>query len=297
MQDKDALQIPYETDVFHIFGVKIFDTNAFWGRVNDCMNDRGYPGVILISTFDPEDGVLAHYEIVSKGISSQGLNLTQMDDYNLHLELPWLASRGDVELAFAIMSTLAGKYSKLEVYLNNNTEHPIALVGGNIEAMMTQRAHNMAYLLEYNFSHDDALSVPGCRREYILDSLDPEANDEDYQTAVGDAFQNFVAIQWLFEDCETSGVANVKSPDGEEFRMRFLANVADTFVGTCQKISLSSSDGKVLKLVDIADFCKVMEGNKYFVPVDRMQFVMKKMPKKQWDMLVNSFEGPNFASK
>ena len=155
----------------------------------------------------------------------------------------------------------------------------------------------MAYLLEYNFSHDGALGVPGCRRGYILASLDPEANDEEYQTAVGDAFQNFVAIQWLFEDCETSGLANVKSPDGEEFRMRFLANVADTFVGTCQKISLSSSDGKVLKLVDIADFCKVMEGNKYFVPVDRMQFVMKKMPKKQWDMLVRVIKGQEYSKK
>lgn len=297
MAKKDAPQIPYETDVFHIFGAKKFDSNAFWGRVNDRMNERGYPGVILISKFDPSDGILAGYEIVSKGISSQGLHLTQMDDYNLHLELPWLASWGDVELAFAIMQTLADKYSKLEIYLNNNTEHPIALVDGNIEAMMTQRAHNMAYLLEYNFSHDEALGVPGCRREYILDSLDPEAGDEEYQKAVGDAFQNFVAIQWLFEDCHTAGHANVTAPDGEEFHMRFITNDDETFVGCCQKLSLSSTDGKVLKLVDIADFCKVMEDSEYFVAVDRMQFVLKKMPAKEWDKLVNSFAGPNYAEK
>ena len=106
-----------------------------------------------------------------------------------------------------------------------------------------------------------------------------------------------MAIQWLFEDCETSGLANVKSPDGEEFQMRFLANVADTFVGCCQKISLTPSDESYTKLVDIADFCKAMEGNKYFVPVDRMQFVMKKMPKKQWDMLVKMIKGQEFAKK
>jgi|GEM_PF-6351562 len=297
MEKNNAPQIPYETDVFHIFGAKKFDTNVFWDRVGKRMEEKGYPGYILISTFDPEEGVLAHYEILAKGLSSQGLHLTQMDDYNLHLELPWLASWGDVELAFAIMQTLAAKYSKLAVYLNNNIDHPIALVDGNIEALMSNRAHNMAYLLEYNFTHEDALGVPGCRREYILDSLDPNATDKEYQKAVSHAFQNFVAIQWMFEDCQNAGLANVKSPDGNEFQLRFLTNIDDTFVGCCQKLSLSSTENTTVKMIDIADFCNKMEGSEYFVAVDRMQFVLKKMPDAEWDKLVESIPGRNYADK
>ena len=297
MAKKKGPQIPYDTDVFHIFGAKKFDTDAFWDRVGKRLEERGYPANIQINTFDSEEGIKEHYEIVLKGESSQGLHLYQMDNFNLHMELPWLASWGDVELAFAMMQTLEAKYKILEVYLNDNTEQPIALVEGNMEAMMTQRAHNMAYMLEYNFTHDDALGAPGCRREYILDSLDPKATDEEWQKAVSEAFQNFVAIQWVFEDCHTSGLANVKSPDGEEFQMRFLANTEDTFVGCCQKLSLTPTDESYVKLVDILDFCNAMADNKYFVPIDRMQFVMKKMPAKQWDMLVKVIKGQEYPKK
>ena len=297
MDKQNAPQIPYETDVFHIFGAKKFDTNVFWNRVGKKMEDLGYPGHILISTFDPSEGIIAQYEIIVKGVSSQGLHLTQMDDYNLHLELPWLASWGDVTLAFSIMRTLADKYAHLEVYLNDNIDHPMSLVDDNIEALFTQRVHNMVYLLEYNFTNENALGVPGCRREYILDSLDPNASDEEYQKAVSDAFQNFVAIQWLFEDCQTAGLANVISPDGEEFQLRFLTNIDDTFVGCCQKLSLSSTDSTIVKMVDIAYFCDKMESSEYFIPVDRMQFILKIMPDQEWDNLVRSMPGQNYANK
>lgn len=295
MAKKDAFKIPHETDIFHIFGAKKFDTAAFWGRVNKLMDERDYPGVILISNFDPEDGVLAHYEIVSKGQSSQGLRLTQMDDYNLHLELPWLASWADVELAFAIMQTLEAKYKHIEVYLNDHIEQPIALVDQNIEAMMTKRAHNMASVLEYNFTHNVALGVPGARREYIPDSLDPECDEKEYKEAITDAFENFVAVQWMYEDCTDSGLANVTSPEGEKFQMRFLTNLDDTFVGCCQKLSLRPTDESYMKLVDIADFCEAMEGSEYFEAVDRMQFVLRKMPPKEWDKMVKDLKGQEFS--
>ena len=74
-----------------------------------------------------------------------------------------------------------------------------------------------------------------------------------------------------------------------------LTNEFDTFVPCCQKLSLSTSDGKYTKLVDIADFCKVMEGSKYFIAVDRMQFVLKEMPKKEWDKMVKEMKGEEFS--
>ena len=288
-------KIPYETDVFHIFGAKKFDTNAFWGRVGKRLEEKGYTPNVLLYNSDPSDGFLAHFDVFLKGESSQGIQLHQMDDYSLHLELPWLASWGDVDLAFAIMQTLDEKYTYLEVYLNNNTDEPIALVDENMEAMMSKRAENMAAMLEFNFENDTALGAPGAHREYILDSLDPRASDEDWQKAVADAFQNFVAIQWLFEDCITAGLANVKSPEGEEFQMRILTNKADTFVPCCQKLSLSASDNSLVKLVNIADFCEAMEGSEYFIAVDRMQFVLKEMPKKEWDKMVKEMKGEEFA--
>ena len=288
-------KIPYETDVFHIFGAKKFDTNAFWGRVGKRLEERGYAPNVLIYTSDPSDGFLVQYDVFLKGESSQGIQLHQMDDYSLHLELPWLASWGDVDLAFAIMQALDEKYTYLEVYLNNNTDEPIALVDENLEAMMSKRAENMAAMLEFNFENDTALGAPGTRREYILDSLDPKATDEEWQKAVADAFESFVAIQWLFENCITAEPANADTPDDDKADILVLTNEFDTFVPCCQKLSLSTSDGKCTKLVDIADFCKVMEESKYFIAVDRMQFVLKEMPKKEWDRMVKEMKGEEFA--
>ena len=295
MEKQKEPKIPYETDVFHIFGAKKFDTNAFWERVSKRLEEMGYAPNILIYTSDPTDGFLIHYDVFLKGESSQGIQLHQMDDFSLHLELPWLASWGDADLAFAIMRALDEKYTYLEVYLNNDTEEPIALVDENLEALMSKRAENMAAMLEFNFENDTALGAPGAHREYILDSLDPKATDEEWQKAVADAFQNFVAIQWLFEDCVTAGLANVKSPEGEEFQMRILTNSADTFVPCCQKLSLSASDNSLVKLVNIADFCEAMEGSEYFIAVDRMQFVLREMPKKEWDKMVKEIKGLEFA--
>ena len=280
-------KIPYEADVFHIFGAKKFDTNAFWGRVSKRLEETGYAPNLLISTFDPSDGFLAHYDILLKGESSQGVQLHQMDDYSLHLELPWLASWGDADLAFAIMQALDEKYTHLEVFLNNNTDEPIALVDENLETLMSKRAENMAALLEFNFENDTALGVPGARREYILDSLDPKASDEEWEEAVSNAFQNFIAIQWLFENCITAEPANADTPDDE---ILALTNEFDTFVPCCQKLSLTTSDGKCTKLVEIADFCKAMETSKYFVPIDRMQFMLKQMPMREWDRMIKEMK-------
>lgn len=280
-------KIPYEADVFHIFGAKKFDTNAFWGRVSKRLEETGYAPNLLISTFDPSDGFLAHYDILLKGESSQGVQLHQMDDYSLHLELPWLASWGDADLAFAIMQALDEKYTHLEVFLNNNTDEPIALVDENLETLMSKRAENMAALLEFNFKNDTALGVPGARREYILDSLDPKASDEEWEEAVSNAFQNFIAVQWLFENCITAEPANADTPDDE---ILVLTNEFDTFVPCCQKLSLTTSDGKCTKLVDIADFCKAMETSKYFVPIDRMQFMLKQMPMREWDRMIKEMK-------
>ena len=280
-------KIPYEADVFHIFGAKKFDTNAFWGRVSKRLEETGYAPNLLISTFDPSDGFLAHYDILLKGESSQGVQLHQMDDYSLHLELPWLASWGDADLAFAIMQALDEKYTHLEVFLNNNTDEPIALVDENLETLMSKRAENMAALLEFNFENDTALGVPGARREYILDSLDPKASDEEWEEAVSNAFQNFIAIQWLFENCITAEPANADTPDDE---ILALTNEFDTFVPCCQKLSLTTSDGKCTKLVEIADFCKAMETSKYFVPIDRMQFMLKQMPMREWDKMIKEMK-------
>lgn len=280
-------KIPYEADVFHIFGAKKFDTNAFWGRVSKRLEETGYASNLLISTFDPSDGFLAHYDILLKGESSQGIQLHQMDDYSLHLELPWLASWGDADLAFAIMQALDEKYTHLEVFLNNNTDEPIALVDENLETLMSKRAENMAALLEFNFENDTALGVPGARREYILDSLDPKASDEEWEEAVSNAFQNFIAIQWLFENCITAEPANADTPDDE---ILALTNEFDTFVPCCQKLSLTTSDGKCTKLVEIADFCKAMETSKYFVPIDRMQFMLKQMPMREWDKMIKEMK-------
>ena len=148
MEDPKKPPIQHDEDVFHVFGVNGIELDKIWSRVPTLMEEAGYPGSLLINSYDPEDGIKNHDELAVKGQSAQGLQFYLYDDDIAHIQLPWLASWGDVQLAFCVMQAMQELFPGMEVYLNDNSEHPIALVQGNVEAMMTYRAQNMVALLE-----------------------------------------------------------------------------------------------------------------------------------------------------
>ena len=295
MEDSKKPSIEHGEDVFHVFGINGIDLEKIWARIPTLMEEAGFPGVLLISSYDPEEGIKNHEELAVKGQSAQGLQFYLFDDDIAHIQLPWLASWGDVQLAFCVMRAMNELYPEMEVYLTDNTERPISLESTNIEAMMVYRAHNMVALLEQGFKDGGIIGIQGLRHQLMLPNVDPECPFEELEAAVAQAFHDFVGVQWWWEDFIDSGLSNVTVPDGEEFTIRFLANTEDTFVGVSQKISLMNSDESKTKLVDTQVFMEKMEGNPYYERVDALQFAMQVMPPKEWDALFDSLEGQEFS--
>lgn len=295
MEDPKKPPIQHDEDVFHVFGVNGIELDKIWSKVPTLMEEAGYPGSLLIYSYDPEDGIKNHDELAVKGQSAQGIQFYLFDDDIAYIQLPWLASWGDVQLAFCVMQAMLELFPEMEVYLNDNSEHPIALVQGNVEAMMTYRAQNMVALLEHGFVEGGVIGVQDLRHQLMLPTADPACPIEQLQKIVAQAFHDFVGVQWWWEDFTDSGLGNVKTPDGEEFTIRFLANAADTFVGVSQKISLMTTDESKTKLVDSKYFMEKMEGNPYYERVDACQFTMKVMPADEWDTLFESLEGQEFS--
>lgn len=122
----------------------------------------------------------------------------------------------------------------------------------------------------------------------------PEDNPgKDIDDLVLEAMNTFISLQWDYSGIHRSGKANVKSPDGEEFVLRFLTNDEDTFVGICQHVAMSGKDNEVKDIL-VKDFFKALEGSPYLEMVDAMQFVLKKMPQEEWEQLYNTVNGRIF---
>lgn len=301
MEKEMQLPIEHHEDVLHIFGIEGIDMGKVWPRVRDIMEGSDFPGTIRGEEYDTEDGIKCHYEVTVKGHSAQGLHFFLYDNDIAHIEIPWLASLGDVELAFSIIFAMQEQFPELVVFLNDNTENPIAINAQNKEALQTYRVQNMVALLKHKCEDDGYIGIPGINHTYILPTIDKDCSSEELEENVCNAFNKFIEIQWRWEDYNNSGLGRMKMPKGnddeeeEEVTTRFLANEGNTFVGISQKISVMTSDESIVKLVDSKYFMKKMEGNPYYERVDQFQFTMKVMPPEEWNFLVENLDGQEFA--
>lgn len=278
-------------DVFHVFGVEGVDLDKVWSRIPVLIEEDGFSGTLLISSSDVEEGILNHEELAVRGLSAQGVQFWLFDDGFVHIQLPWLASPGDVRLVFWVIRAMQEMYPELEVYLNDDSKNPIVVGPENIKAMMLCRLQNMIALLEQGFEEGGFIGIQGLRHQLVFPPVDPDCPDEELQKALYQIFEDFVAVQWRWEDYTDAGLARTTAPDGEEFTLRMLSNDMDTFVGVCQKLSLATSDMSSINLVDARLFMEKMEDNPYYERVDACQFVLKKMPDAEWDAICKSMGG------
>lgn len=276
---------PYRENVFHIFGIDGYNIDGLWKEALEFCSDDDFSGVIDVIDHDEKEEGVEHYTTLLRGASTQGVEVTYMHnkDTHLHIELPWLASIGDVKLAFAYMKALRKRYPDCGIFLDDNSEEQFALVDDNYDAMVVMRLINMRELIENPAGGH--MGANGQYREFIVPTQ-KDFPDMEIEELVFKAANTFVELQWEYSDFEDAGRANAVRPDGEEYTVCMLTNNNDTFVSICQHVCVSCN-GEV-KDVPVDDFLKVVEDNPHFKMIDAAQFTLTKMDDDEWKKIYDA---------
>ena len=257
-----------------------FDINKMIGNAAKVLD-----AAIMCAEMDPDEEEIQRTTMYIKGGSTQGIETILLKTGLFTINLPYLASRTDVALAFTLMRE--AKKLRPELVIYDGDDKTIADLSEENELdTYYYRLDNMANIIEKQDAH---IGVNGLMHEfhifpeYIKSQL-PDAGPQDWTYK---AFEDFIDIQWNYGDYENFSRATVGSPDGEEFVARILGNNKG-FACVCQKVILYNE--KETKIVPIDDFFTATKENKYIKRLDYAQFIIDKMPDNVWKDFYDSFD-------
>lgn len=313
----------YHEAVFHVFDIDGLQIEKLWVTAPKYCCDDGFSGEIKVSEDEPEevesDEVVetsvsdsvsigasenAHDIKVEEGAtdcksfttvlnyaSTQGVSVVYYsnEQAHLHIELPWLASIGDVKLAFAYMHALRELYPDCVILYDENREQQFALAPENFDAMVVSRLQNLMQLVEL-FDDKQHMQVQGVNRAFFVPTKVDYPDMDTFDLAMK-AMNMFIEVQWKYQDCDTASLIEMThGQTGETFTARMLLNLEDAFVGVSRKVTLMN-DTNAVKIVDIQEFLDKTKDNKYVEMVDPVQFILRKMPDAVWRQLYDSLDG------
>ena len=240
---------------------------------------------IMCAEIDPDDEEIQRTTMYIKGGSTQGIETILLKTGLFTINLPYLASRTDVALAFTLMREARKLQPELAI-LDGDDKTFADLSEENELDTYYYRLDNMANIIEKQDSH---IGVNGLMHEFhifpeYIKAQMPNASPQEWTYK---AFEDFIDIQWNYGDYENFSRATVGSPDGEEFVARILGNNKG-FACVCQKVILYNE--KETKIVPIDDFFAATKDNKFIKRLDYAQFVIDKMPDKVWQNFYDSFD-------
>ena len=240
---------------------------------------------IISIVMDPDEEGNQRTTMYIKGGSTQGVETVLSKTGMFTINLPYLASLTDVALAFTLMREAKNLRPDLVIYDGDESTLADLSEENEVETYF-YRLDNMANIIEKQDAH---IGVRGLMHEFHIfpEFIKAQMPDAEPQEWTYKAFDDFIDIQWNYEDYENLSLATVKEPEGEEFTARMLAN-NKAFVCVCQKVILF--DGKETKIIPIDDFFAVANDNKYIKRLDYSQFVIDKMPDNEWKGFYDSFD-------
>lgn len=240
---------------------------------------------IMCGEHDPDEEEIARTTMYIKGGSTQGIETILLKSGLFTINLPYLASRTDVALAFTIMREAKKLRPDLVIY-DGDEETFADLSEDNEVETYYYRLDNMSKIIEFQ---DDHIGVNGLMHEFHIfpEYIKAQMPDVEPQEWTYKAYEDFIDVQWNYSDYDSFSRAQITAPDGEEFTGRILANNKG-FAGVCQKVILF--DGKENKIIPIDDFFEATKDNKYIKRLDYAQFVIDEMPEDEWKAFFDSFE-------
>lgn len=240
---------------------------------------------IMCAEIDPDDEEIQRTTMYIKGGSTQGIETILLKTGLFTINLPYLASRTDVALAFTLMREARKLRPELVIYDGDDKTFADLSEENELDTYY-YRLDNMANIIEKQDAH---IGVNGLVHEFHIfpEYIKAQMSDASPQEWTYKAFEDFIDIQWNYGDYENFSRAAVGSPDGEEFVARILGNNKG-FACVCQKVILYNE--KETKIVPIDDFFAATKDNKFIKRLDYAQFVIDKMPDKVWQDFYDSFD-------
>lgn len=240
---------------------------------------------IMCAEIDPDDEEIQRTTMYIKGGSTQGIETILLKTGLFTINLPYLASRTDVALAFTLMREARKLQPELVIYDGDDKTFADLSEENELDTYY-YRLDNMANIIEKQDAH---IGVNGLVHEFHIfpEYIKVQMPDASPQEWTYKAFEDFIDIQWNYGDYENFSRATIGSPDGEEFVARILGNNKG-FACVCQKVILYNE--KETKIVPIDDFFTATKDNKYIKRLDYAQFVIDKMPDNVWKDFYDSFD-------
>ena len=240
---------------------------------------------IMCAEHDPDEEEIARTTMYIKGGSTQGIETILLKSGLFTINLPYLASRTDVALAFTLMREAKKLRSDLVIY-DGDEETFADLSEDNEVETYYYRLDNMSNIIE---KQDNHIGVNGLMHEFHIfpEYIKAQMPDVEPQEWTYKAFEDFIDIQWNYGDYPNFSRAEIGAPDGEEFIGRILGNNKG-FAGVCEKVILYKD--KETKIVPVDDFFEATKDNKYVKRLDYAQFVIDEMPEEEWTRFYDSFD-------
>lgn len=240
---------------------------------------------IMCAEIDPDEEEILRTTMYIKGGSTQGIKTILLKTGLFTINLPYLASRTDVALAFTLMREAKKLRPELVIYDGDDKTFADLSEENEVDTYY-YRLDNMANIIE---KQDDHIGVNGLVHEFHIfpEYIKAQMPDASPQEWTYKAFEDFIDIQWNYGDYENFSRATVGSPNGEEFVARILGNNKG-FACVCQKVILYNE--KETKIIPIDDFFTATKDNKYIKRRDYAQFIIDKMPDKVWQDFYDSFD-------
>lgn len=244
-----------------------------------------FDAAIMCAEIDPDEEEILRTTMYIKGGSTQGIETILLKTGLFTINLPYLASRTDVALAFTLMREAKKLRPELVIYDGDDKTFADLSEENEVDTYY-YRLDNMANIIEKQDAH---IGVNGLVHEFHIfpEYIKAQMPDASPQEWTYKAFEDFIDIQWNYGDYENFSRATVGSPNGEEFVARILGNNKG-FACVCQKVILYNE--KETKIVPIDDFFTATKDNKYIKRLDYAQFIIDKMPDKVWQDFYDSFD-------
>ena len=240
---------------------------------------------IMCAEHDPDEEEIARTTMYIKGGSTQGIETILLKSGLFTINLPYLASRTDVALAFTLMREAKKLRPDLVIY-DGDEETFADLSEDNEVETYYYRLDNMSNIIE---KQDNHIGVNGLMHEFHIypEYIKAQMPDVEPQEWTYKAFEDFMNIQWNYGDYPNFSRAEIGAPDGEEFIGRILGN-SKGFAGVCEKVILYKD--KETKIVPVDEFFEATKDNKYIKRLDYAQFVIDEMPEDEWARFYDSFD-------
>lgn len=223
------------------------------------------------------------YTIMTEKVSTQGVNVKHMIGGNIIVELPWLASKMDVQLCYAFLKAI--KKVHRAVHIIDEEDKHVKLTEDEAKEQWHLRCKNIDDII----NRGETTVIAGAIRDFHLNPAKYIGRDEA-TNRIEDAFADFLNVQWA--NLDAINIIEEKrhiTEDEELSTIRVVDNTEDVFIGVCQYVGMMK--GNTCKMVKFENFCKLMEEQEEFQLLDAAQALLGQIDEELWSELYDKAMG------